>query len=78
MVFYETYMDLKKRKYGLKSFKENENRYVIEAALIGGLISGCLMNSFECIVYLRLADQESQKTIFDIYREQVESYLPKV
>ena len=43
---------------------------MIEAALIGGLISGCLMNSFECIVYLRLADQDSQKTIFDIYREQ--------
>ena len=56
MVIYETYMDLKKRKWGNESFKKNENRYVIEAALLGGLISGCLMNSFECIVYLRICD----------------------
>lgn len=56
MVFYETYMDLKKRKYGMKAFKEKENRYVIEAAILGGLMTGVIMNSFECIVYLRIAE----------------------
>ena len=56
MVIYETYMDLKKRKWGNESFKKYENRYVVEAALLGGLISGCLMNSFECIVYLRICE----------------------
>ena len=49
-------MDLKKKKWGIKEFKANENRYVVEAALIGGFLSGVLMNSFECIVYLRIAD----------------------
>ena len=67
MVIYETYMDQKKKKGGLKKFKENENRYVVEAALIGGALSGVLMNSFECIVYLRMAEQESHKTILEIY-----------
>ena len=56
MVFYETYMDLKKKRMGLKLFKENEGRYVVEAALIGGALSGILMNSFECIVILRMAE----------------------
>lgn len=63
MVIYETYMDLKKAKYGLENFKKKENRYVIEAALLGGFLSGLLMNSFECIVVLRMADQEANKTI---------------
>lgn len=62
-------MDLKKRKWGLKSFKENENRYVVEAALIGGAISGIIMNSFECIMYIRMADLEKNKSMLDIYKE---------
>lgn len=69
MVIYETYMDIKKKK-GLKEFRENENRYVVEAALMGGALSGILMNSFECIVYLRMAEQESHKSILEIYKEQ--------
>jgi len=56
MVIYETYMDLKKAKHGLEKFKRNENQYVVEAALLGGFLSGLLMNSFECIVVLRMAD----------------------
>ena len=56
MVIYETYMDLKKKKDGLRVFKERESRYVVEAALMGGALSGLLMNSFECIVYLRMAE----------------------
>jgi hypothetical protein len=55
MVIYETYMDFMKIRNGQESFKKNENRHVIEAALIGGAFSGILMNSFECIVYLRIA-----------------------
>jgi hypothetical protein len=69
LVFYESYMDVKKRKWGLAEFHRNENRYVIEAALLGGAISGILMNSFECVMYLRMADMEKTKTILDIYRE---------
>ena len=68
-VFYETYMDIKKRKWGAEEFKRNENRYVIEAALLGGAMSGLLMNSFECVMYLRMADMESQKSIKQIYQE---------
>jgi hypothetical protein len=63
MVIYETYMDLKKAKHGLEKYKKNENRYVIEAALLGGFLSGLLMNSFECIVVLRMADQENSKSV---------------
>lgn len=63
MVIYETYMDMKKAKWGLQEYKKNENRYVVEAALLGGFLSGLLMNSFECIVILRMADQESNKSI---------------
>ena len=70
MVIYETYMDLKKKKDGLKVYRENQGRYVVEAALMGGALSGILMNSFECIVYLRMAEQESHKTILEIYQEQ--------
>ena len=70
MVIYETYIDLKKKKDGLKKFKENESRYVVEAAVMGGALSAVLMNSFECIVYLRMAEQESHKTILEIYKEQ--------
>ena len=70
MVIYETYMDLKKAKHGLEKFKRNENRYVVEAALLGGFLSGLLMNSFECIVVLRMADQEANKSIIEIYKEQ--------
>jgi hypothetical protein len=63
MVIYETYMDLKKANWGKEYFKAHENRYVIEAALLGGFLSGLLMNSFECIVVLRMAEQESNKSI---------------
>jgi hypothetical protein len=63
MVIYETYMDLKKVKWGTEYFKAHENRYVIEAALLGGFLSGLLMNSFECIVVLRMAEQESNKSV---------------
>ena len=62
LIIYETYMDLKKRKWGNDSFKKHENRYVIEAALLGGLISGVLMNSFECIVYLRICDSSQNSS----------------
>lgn len=58
-------------------FKDNENRYVIEAALIGGALSGLMMNSFECVMYLRMADMESQKSLIQIYREQGFSLLTK-
>eukprot|EP00356_Strombidium_inclinatum_P008673 CAMPEP_0170506398 /NCGR_PEP_ID=MMETSP0208-20121228/54741_1 /TAXON_ID=197538 /ORGANISM="Strombidium inclinatum, Strain S3" /LENGTH=64 /DNA_ID=CAMNT_0010787889 /DNA_START=1023 /DNA_END=1217 /DNA_ORIENTATION=+ len=58
MVIYETYMDLKKRKWGNEVFKQNENRYVVEAALLGGAFSGTLMNSYECIMYRRMAQQD--------------------
>ena len=61
MVIYETYMDLMKRRNGRDLFKKNENRHVVEAALLGGALSGLLMNSFECIVYLRIAG--SKKSI---------------
>lgn len=77
LVFYETYMDLKKRKWGMESFKQNENRYVVEAALIGGALSGIMMNSFECVMYLRMADMESQKSLLQIYREQGFSLFTK-
>jgi hypothetical protein len=63
MVIYETYMDLKKQKWGIEEFKKNEWRYVVEAALLGGFLSGLVMNSFECIVILRMADQESNKSV---------------
>lgn len=69
MVIYETYMDLKKKKWGITEFKKHENRYVVEAALLGGFLSGLLMNSFECIVILRMADQESNKSVLQIYQE---------
>ena len=69
MVIYETYMDLKKAKHGLEKFKKNENRYVVEAALLGGFLSGLLMNSFECIVVLKMADQEGNKSVMQIYKE---------
>jgi hypothetical protein len=77
LVFYETYMDIKKRKWGVEEYKKNENRYVVEAALIGGALSGMLMNSFECVMYLRMADMESQKSLVQIYREQGFSLLTK-
>ena len=67
MSIYETYMDLKKRKWGIESFKQHENRYVIEASLLGGAFSGILMNSFECIVYLRISEQQKNKSILEIY-----------
>lgn len=41
------------------------------------MISGILMNSYECIVYLRIAEQDSQKSVFDIYREQGRKLLTK-
>jgi hypothetical protein len=63
LVIYETYMDLKKKKQSKEEFKYNENRYVVEAALIGGFLSGVLMNSFECVMYLRMADQDSNKSM---------------
>jgi len=56
MMTYETFMDLMRKRDGLTKFKQNENRYVIQAAMLGGLLSGLLMNSFECIVYLRIAE----------------------
>ena len=67
---YETYMDLKKKKQSKQDFKYNENRYVVEAALIGGFLSGILMNSFECVMYLRMADQDSNNSLVEIYRDQ--------
>lgn len=70
IVIYETYMDLKKRKWGIEEFHKNENRYVIEAALIGGVLAGTMMNSFECIMYLKMAELESKKSILQIYRER--------
>jgi hypothetical protein len=63
MVIYETYMDIKKKKYGNQSFKEHESRYVIEAAMVGGFFSGMIMNSFECIMYMKMAKAEGGKNI---------------
>ena len=76
-VFYETYMDMKKRRWGMDEFKQNENRYVVEAALLGGAISGLLMNSFECVMYLRMAEMESQKSILQIYKENGKNLFTK-
>ena len=56
IVIYETYMDTKKKRWGLQEFKKHENRYVVEAALLGGALSGTVMNSFECIMYMRMAE----------------------
>ena len=70
LAIYETYMDLKKKKQSKQDFKYNENRYVVEAALIGGFLSGILMNSFECVMYLRMADQDSNNSLVEIYRDQ--------
>ncbi len=69
MVIYETYMDLKKRKWGNEVFKQNENRYVVEAALLGGAFSGTLMNSYECSMYRRMAQQDKHKSIVQIYKD---------
>lgn len=63
-------MDLKKRKWGKEEFDKNERRYVIEASLLGGTMAGCMMNSFECIMYMRMADIDKNKSIMEIYREQ--------
>jgi len=70
LVIYETYMDLKKKRWGLQEFKKNENRYVIEAALLGGALSGIVMNSFECVMYMRMAEQDASKSMRRIYAEQ--------
>lgn len=56
---YETYFDLKKKQLGLNKFKENENRYVVEAALLGGIFSGCIMNSFECLTFIKMTDKDA-------------------
>ena len=39
-VFYETYMDMKKRKWGMEEYRKNENRYVhsIRRANIAGFV----------------------------------------
>ena len=65
MVIYETYMDLKKKRHGNESFKEHEWHYVLEAAMLGGALSGCLMNSFECIMYLKMSG--SKKSVSQLY-----------
>jgi hypothetical protein len=62
-------MDLKKKKHGAEKYKQHENWYVIEAALLGGFVTGLLMNSFECIVILRMADHESEKSVWQIYKD---------
>lgn len=62
-------MDMKKRKWGKEEFAKNESRYVIEASVLGGMIAGCLMNSFECVMYMRMADMEKNKSVRDIYKE---------
>lgn len=67
-VIYETYMDMKKRKLGNQVFKENESRFVIEASLLAGVFSGTLMNSYECLMYMRMA--EVQKSAKQIFKEQ--------
>ena len=76
-VIYESYMDLKKRKWGNEVFRKHENRYVIEAALIGGLFSGTLMNSFECVMYIRMAEQENSKNFIQIYKERGTQLITK-
>jgi hypothetical protein len=38
--------------------------------LIGGALSGMIMNSFECIMYLRMADMENTKSMREIYKEK--------
>jgi hypothetical protein len=70
-------MDIKKRKWGEEEFHKNEKRYVIEAALIGGVFAGMLMNSFECIMYLKMAELESSKSILQIYKERGLSLFTK-
>jgi len=76
-VIYESYMDLKKRKWGNEVFKKNENRYVIEAALLGGMFSGVLMNSFECVMYIRMAEQDKGKSFLEIYKQQGAQLITK-
>eukprot|EP00355_Strombidium_rassoulzadegani_P010708 CAMPEP_0168621744 /NCGR_PEP_ID=MMETSP0449_2-20121227/7870_1 /TAXON_ID=1082188 /ORGANISM="Strombidium rassoulzadegani, Strain ras09" /LENGTH=249 /DNA_ID=CAMNT_0008662909 /DNA_START=574 /DNA_END=1319 /DNA_ORIENTATION=+ len=77
LVIYETYMDLKKKKVGNREFKLNEGRYVIEAALLGGFITGSLLNSFECVMYMKMAEQVKGKTLLQIYKDSGTQMLTK-
>ena len=70
-------MDIKKKKWGEKVFNENSNRYVVESALLGGACSAIIMNSFECIMYIRMAEQGPHKSILTLYKTHGWSLLTK-
>lgn len=65
MVLYEMYLDLKKKSMGLKTYKENENRSVVEASVVSSVFTSVFTNALEVVVIRKQAESgESTMQIF--------------